>query len=401
MAGTDAHLVIDSRPAGLPHAPGYYATFAQEPSPLGLLKLDAKRTTALGANASLATLLDALAGLGTDAAVVVVCHAYSQGLLLPVAPLGQNVSADGQTLAALETIVDAEVEAKRIRKLPDATAADKAARVAAWTALINKVQPGALQGTASEAELAAFYAKWLNHQAQRMEFGNNGAARLSALVDQVVKVRGLKIARLEFRACNLGNAAAMEVVRKFFGAAKLTAPTVGTFYISPIPVDVLARLDTGRTGHDPPQHATAQRPGGLGWPSAADIAGSRLHLADTGHTTRGFLEAALPLFVGFRGICLSTPVRYHRFELTVDEVRAFHYTARGAVVSTGDGRTPDWKAVAEFVRGHFQSDSTYAQGPFPIAGLWTPGGSVPFVLPLEATYVSLLSEAPPPPKAKP
>ena len=72
---TSAVLVIDGRPDGLPHAPGYYETFPQEPSPLGELSFNTKSTTVMGSESSLFTALPLLAKAGSGGVAVLVCHA--------------------------------------------------------------------------------------------------------------------------------------------------------------------------------------------------------------------------------------------------------------------------------------------------------------------------------------
>ena len=57
---------------------------------------------------------------------------------------------------------------------------------------------------------------------------------------------------------------------------------------------------------------------------------------------------------------------------TIDEITAYHYRASASVFSTGDGVTPDWAKVREFVQGWIMPDASYRSGPFRLAGLWTP-----------------------------
>jgi len=92
------------------------------------------------------------------------------------------------------------------------------------------------------------------------------------------------------------------------------------------------------------------------------------------------------------GVHFST---FHMFTLTVDETSAFHYRASASVFSTGDGVTPDWGKVREFVQGWIMPDASYRSGPFHLAGLWTPDiQDVPFVLPYETMCIGLMAESP-------
>ncbi|MGD0224766.1 MAG: hypothetical protein ABSF71_20750 [Terriglobia bacterium] len=116
-------------------------------------------------------------------------------------------------------------------------------------------------------------------------------------------------------------------------------------------------------------------------------------MAQTNHTTRGFFQRSF-MFFGrpMMGVHFST---FHMFTLTVDETSAFHYRASASVFSTGDGVTPDWGKVREFVQGWIMPDASYRSGPFHLAGLWTPDiQDVPFVLPYETMCIGLMAESP-------
>lgn len=218
----------------------------------------------------------------------------------------------------------------------------------------------------------------------------------------------------------------MEAVRKFFGVDHLTAPTVGTFYLSLIPISTMAvRAEPrgrvalrghGRSGGAPGSgvRGTARTPGPLGRvqglevvvadgqpslvlspiPSDIDIASEEAIMAQTNHTTRGFFKRSFMYFsFPLMGVHFAT---FHMFTLTIDETSAFHYRGSAAVFSTGDGVTPDWGKVREFVTGWIMPGASYHHGPFPVAGLWTPDiQDVPFVLPYETMYIGLMAESPP------
>ena len=132
---TEAFLVIDGHPgtppqyddAGLPHAPAYYAAFPQEPSPFGVLTFAPAKTTVMRANYSLFVALPELAKAGSGGAAVLVCHAYQDGLLLPVAPQGASVFAVTKTMDTIDSLIDDEATHDRIRAMPQTTDAERKA----------------------------------------------------------------------------------------------------------------------------------------------------------------------------------------------------------------------------------------------------------------------------------
>ncbi len=383
---TLAHLIIDGRQQGLPGAATYYKTFPREPSPLGDLPLGGKGSTTVMTNSSLDAALNAMATVGVGGIVVFVCHAFQQGILLPIVSTGSNALAVADNMGIIDKVIAAEAEAAVIRKLPASNATDQKVVLDRWSKFLDGLQPGAITGTFTVKEAEAFYAKWLEMVATKLEFlGNPRRHAMRQLLAKVLRVRALKLSRLELRACNLGqDKSTMEVVRKFFGADHLTAPTVGTFYVGSLPVTTVARYGEppGRRG----VLGRARVPGSLG------TAMSRLawFQSQAGHTTRGFLgEGITP------GLQLGTFMPFHSFKLTVDETSAFHYRASATVISTGDGVTPDWAEVRKFVQGWIMPGSTYMSRSFPLAGLWTPDiVDLPFVLPNETSYTKLIEQVP-------
>jgi hypothetical protein len=424
MAATPGFLIIDARSDGLPDAPGYYQAFPLEQSPLGEISLSGNRTTAM-TNSSLDVALGEMLKAGAQAVVVLVCHAYSGGLLLPIATGGTSAFAVKDNLQIIDKVIAAESEVAQIRNLPSKTAPEQKVVLDRWEKLLNDPQPGTVQGQFTPPQAHALYAKWLDMVAKKLEFANRAA--LLRLIDRVRKVRNLKLSRLELRACNIGkDTASMEAVRKFFGVDHLTAPTVGTFFMSLIPVSTMAvraaprgRVAVRGNGQSGGAagagvRGTARTPGPLGRaqgmeivaadgqptlvlspvPSDIDIVSEGTIMAQTGHTTRAFFKRSFMYFVGpLMGVHFST---FHMFALTVDETSAYHYRGSAAVFSTGDGVTQDWGKVREFVTGWIMPDAQYHHGPFPVAGLWTPDiKDVPFVLPYETMYIGLIAQSPP------
>jgi len=400
------YLIIDGRKDGLPDAAGYYRTFPWEPSPLGDITLSANNTSIM-TTSSLDTVLGEMPKAGAGGIVVLVCHAIQGGMLLPVAPTGKTVFALVNTLGVIDKINETELEVANIRKLPRKTPPEVNAVLDRWKKLFNGIQPGTVTGTFTIQEAETFYGRWLDDQARRLEFPNR--AVLLQLLAKLRRVRALKLSRLELRACNIGkNQKSMEAVRKFFGAAHLTAPTLGTFFLSPVPVATMAararpsgRLVThGIGGANRMPGPTGIAPG-LRDPELLNVIYSRELMARVGHTTRGFIERHMLAW----GWDWSIPYGTHYlFLLTIDEIRLFHYRASAAVFSTRDLNTPDWTWVKWFVDGNVMPNSRYNRGAFPLAGLWNPellirrglrgDVSVPFVLPNEMVYTELMGQAP-------
>lgn len=420
MAGTPGFLIIDAGRDGLPHAPAYYEAFPAEQSPLGEISLSKSKTLPM-MNSSLDVALDGMLRAGPGAVVVLVCHAYSGGMLLPIASGGKSAFAVKDNLAVIDKVIKAETEVASIRRLPSTTPQEKQTVLDRWGKLLNDLQPGAVQGQFTVQEAQAFYGKWLDMVARTLEFPNRSA--LLSLTGKVLRVRDLKLSRLELRACNIGNNAdTMDAVRKFFGAEHQTAPTVGTFYMGLLPVSTMAVRASHRRNHSLLGSGTVARggtmaagrtPGPVGRaqgieiivkdgkptlvlstiPADVDIVSEQELEAQTEHTTRGFFKRSFMYFVRpFMGVHVSA---FHMFALTIDQISAFHYQGFASVFSTGDGITPDWGKVREFVQGWILPAAMYDHGPFPVAGLWTPEvQDVPFVLPYETLYVRLMAQSP-------
>lgn len=385
---TNAHLIIDGRSDGLPHAPAYYAAFPREPSPLGeALSLSVDRTTVL-ADTSLDAILDTLLKAGAGAIVVLVCHAYKQGLLVPINKDGTKALAESTNLGSLDRAMAAETEVAQIRAIPKSED-----RIKRWGPFLNGLQPGAVVGAFTEKDAEAFYDKWLEMVADKLEFaGKPSRDALRKLLDKVKKVRQLKLARLELRACNIGaDTAAMQVVRKYFNCTHVTAPTVGTFYMSDIPIVGTATFaEQESNGGSLGQSRT---PGPLGVHSRRP-AGPQVT-----HTARGFIQEVIrpyefgrqPGFTSAR-LYRGDPILYFAFTLIMEETSAFHYRSR-AYVKRADNGKPDWKFVRKFVDEAIMPSSPYSAGALPIAGLWTPSlNKMPFVLPNEPTYLRLFEK---------
>ena len=221
--------------------------------------------------------------------------------------------------------------------MPAKEADDKKVVLDRWAKLINQLQPGAITGTFTTKEAEAFYAKWVEMVAGQLGFsGNPRAVALRRFLARLRKLRAIKLARLELRACNIGtDKETMEIVRKFFGALKLTAPTVGTFFTSPISPLPVVRLLAARLRDI---RGVGRLPGPIGIRvSEGDGLGWRDRRAAKKGVTRGFLRTTViarptPTLARSGSHLGAVEQVFFAFTLTIEETSAFNYTA------LGDGR---------------------------------------------------------------
>ena len=410
---TEAILVIHSAGDGLPHAPDYYAAFPQEPSPFGRLTFTRAKTVAMDADASLFRAVLELARAGRGGAAMLVCHAFSDGLLLTVAPGGQQVFATSTTMDTIDQLIGFEATHDQIRAMPRSNDAERKAVLARWGSFFSGLPwpPGATVVTPpagfTDAQGENVYQQWLVRWATTLEF--RVAADLRELCKRVKALRTAHVDRIELRACNIGGApAAMERVRKFFGCDRVTAPTKGTFFgIVPVAALVVLRRPRGSRGQ-------TAAPVPLGRDDSRDAAVSSGLVTQT-DTTRGFLffsstvtipdpgRGRLPRFAMpfFDEGALVELFHGFRFVLRVTEVRAFHYTLQAWAAGSSRAPAPDPDFIRQFCAGVFNADTNFRLAALPVAGLWTPGGGRPFVLPLESEYLPLIAQSPTPAPTKP
>jgi hypothetical protein len=394
------YLIIDGRKDGLPHAPGYYRAFPREPSPLGNITLSASQTTVM-TTTSLATVLAELPKAGVGGIVVLVCHASGSGLYMPIAPGGRNRFANVGNLESINSLNSYEIEAASIRRLPRTTPDQQTEVLARWERLLNRIKPGTVRGTFTVQEAEALYARFLDSWALSFEFRSR-----AFLTQMLANLR--KLSRLELRACNIGadrNVDTMKAVRQFFGAAHLTAPKLGTFYLSPISIKTMAQ--GARAGEaflrirGALENSRVPGPTGINPnirdPEYLNVLFSRELVAQVGHTRRGFYERTMLVWGWNWSIPMGTS---YLFILTVDSPEEYKYYGSAFVATSGALTEPNWAWVRWFVNDYLMPNSTYARGPFPVAGLWNPDRlierglrgsvSVPFVLPNEMVYPELM-----------
>jgi hypothetical protein len=345
--GLPFRAVIDGK--GLPHAAAYYRAFPREPSPAGPLTVPPASIAALHDNL-LSAVLDEMAKVAPGGTVLLVCHGAlsGDGLILRT---GSGRGGEGFLTADMERLLtagEAEEEAGRIRKMPQHSPEEQSAKADAWSALLNKLQPGSVNGTVTVDEVSRHYRRWLQVVAESV--GTNEAGLL-ALVKKMNAVRALRLGRVEIRACDAGRSPAMmRTLKRFFNCDRLLAPSDETFYLGPIPVD------------------------------SADV------------------TAMTPAWAQRERKGLSRVFKGGTFTLTIEELASFKYkgsgVAQGPDLPNPMGRRlhklePSWDAAKGFVDEFIMPGSTYKKGGFPVAGFWDPQNTMlPFVLPNEKYYLN-------------
>jgi hypothetical protein len=410
---TEAFLVIHSGGDGLSHAPDYYAAFPQEPSPFGMLTFTAAKTIRMDADASLFRAVLELAKAAGGAAVL-VCHAFSDGLLLTVAPGGQQVFSTSGTMDTIDKLIGFEATHDQIRALPQTNDAERKAVMDRWASFYTTLPwpagatpPNLPSGFADDKQAEQVYQLWFSKVAPTLEFKTS--ADLRELFKRVKALRAAHVDRIELRACNIGAApTAMNRVRTFFGCDKLTAPTRGTFF-GVVPIAPLVVVRRPRGGRGPTASALP-----LGHEDSRDASVSSGLLAQA-DTTRGFLffsstitipepgQRRLPRFAipFFDDGTLVELFHGFRFVLRITEIRAFHYSIQAWAGGSANAPALEPDIIRKFCAEVFKANTTFRATNLPLAGLWTPGAAKPFVLPLESEYLPLIAQSSTPTPKKP
>lgn len=221
---------------GLPGAAIYYRTFLAEPSPLGTIEMESSQIRALN-NPDLLALLRAMAAPSASRDILLVCHAPiagEPGLLLPL--VGKSGSAGKE---ALELLIKAETWNDTATDIIGSQASE-ADKVAKWKQLFDTIQKDAssgkigfrgVTGTFTSAEAKTFWeGSVLPGIASTLGISKADLLRLFEARRACVQ---RKLERLEIRACDVGGSPdVMDLIRRYFGCKKVTAPKLETFYHS-------------------------------------------------------------------------------------------------------------------------------------------------------------------------
>jgi hypothetical protein len=82
--------------------------------------------------------------------------------------------------------------------------------------------------------------------------------------------------------------------------------------------------------------------------------------------------------------------------MVVEEIGPSWYRAFAAAwhqISTHRIHRPLWDDASKFVHQYIMPKATYGQGDIMVAGFWTPGDELPWLLPVEPQYVDHINQA--------
>jgi hypothetical protein len=395
-------VIIHAGNEGLYPAPRYYKQFPWEPSPAGNLDLSPSHAEFHAIDANLQQVLDLMVKAGPGGTVLIVCHAYSDGLAMPLTPgAGMNyIPAGKDAISSLLNASDAERRAKPIRAMPAGTDKEIEAKKSAWTKLLTDLDAGAIMGEVTLKELERLYESWFSGVAEEVMSLSGGARVLRQLIASMEKVQKMKLERVELRACSLGiYRDSMLIVKKLFGCYRLLAPIVGTFYLDRIPVTSLGIFD----GRYVAEHRGGpfQVPGPVG--GAAQIPRSFISdVIKNNPSARTFWDVQFEISTSSDdGATWHAPQVLERTDVTrgqvvvmiVEEVKKFFYRGSAATWhEKGPRHAPDSRDMRTFVRDFIWKNSKLGSGSLMVAGFWTPGEELPWILPVEPQYVDHIVE---------
>ena len=212
---------------GLPEAVDYYRMFPREPSVSPVFDMSITNIVPVN-DITLDTLLDRIIEAidAGEREALVVAHGEPRGFLMHITARS-GVSAMQEALEIIMSTGAALARAASIRQAPANH------QVALWTEFINSIEAGAIVGTITVQEAERWFNRWASGQATRLDIPR---ATLEEIVRKSERVRQAGLRRAEVRACNMGSDQnALAVLRRFLGAHRVMAPTVGTFYLRVIP----------------------------------------------------------------------------------------------------------------------------------------------------------------------
>ena len=371
LAEVFMRALIDS--TGLPWALSYYSMFPFERSrdPKDDMTFTSANTVALQHPTLVSVMKEMLKS--TDKEVMLVSHGNADGLVMKISDDIQ-LSAVVSVLKWLPTAADAfelidtsssvphnkgmldvlvSVEAMLEAQADESNAAALEPTIAsrALSAANNDVAQAChlvLQDVISNTKVVVKAMKTTDK-------GLREAARVTK------QIRDAQYSRIEIRACNIGSGDGIVALRSFFGAKRLMAPTVHTFYVPENATDTSqARLD-----------------------KLAASAGPRWRMFYDGPT-------GVPLQNVYRGSG-QPPVRRGslNFMLSVTRIQTPRYTS--------EAYRRDGDAVKTWVTNYIHPQAVYSgMGTAWVGGLdaQTPDGE-PYTLPLDDNYRSLIAVATP------
>jgi hypothetical protein len=342
--------IIDA--TGLPQAVSYYRMFPREPARSAEDDMTIDHIVPVH-HITLEAVLDQMLVAKAEREVLLVAHGEPRGLIMHLTAK-RSVSALKEALDLISRVAAALARRAAIHEQP---ATDQ---VASWAALVEELKPGSVRGAFTVHEAEAWFGRWLGEQAGLVTTG--GVHDLERLVRKMNEVRAAHFERVEVRACKLAEEA-LESLCNFFGAERVCAPSVGTFYVW--------------------VHPLVARPATLNrWERAyGGAARSPVYRRGAGPTARHY-----DVYIPGRRNPLDGLIVPEAFEIRVWETsRHPHlYASRAAAGS--------WSNVKAWVDENIMPLSRYQRGSFVLAGMWIFGrGSQPFAAPLDPEYREVLA----------
>lgn len=365
--------IIDARSRGLPDAVTYYRTFPREPSPAGDIQIEVNKLVAL-TSTSLEVLLDAMltAIAAREKELMIVCHAFRDdpstgavgGILIPMEPNTRNF-AEGQHLEELLRIGPLIARGDAIVAMPETNDAETKAKLKAWEEFLTTNNIVNIQGQFTTAQAKGAYDNWLSGEATKV-LRLSSVTVLRKLITKGNQVRSTGFSRLEFRACNVGNSPnALQTLAKYFGAKKVLAPKVHTFFLSPLAPRQLGPHLLASSFTDNPA-------GPFGGRTA-----ERLKKFKSGAG-----ETSFPFVLCLHLVCSCWMLH---FVLRIWEVERPNFQW---VCASDSPIATQW-----FLNLRVMPGASFGGGSFPLAGLWTlptKGATNPFSLPNDSGYRDLI-----------
>jgi len=390
---SSVRVIVHSGRHGLEPAADYYAEFLWEPSPAGEMNLNKSDIVKIN-DATLDAVLEEMVKAGAGGVVMLVCHAYGEGLLMPLAK-GGRLPAGREAITRLVAVSAAQRRAKVIRAMPSGTEKEKKAKIDAWVKLTDEFSADFDFGEVTLSEVEQKYERWLDDVAKNKLLlgGASPRATLTRLVEKIGTVQSLRLERVELRACELGGfPEAMKAVKELFGCGKLLAPTVGTFYLKGVPVDTFDDFSR-RYLHEHPRVSIR--------PHGSDPFDFAVDMRKTSPGTRlfwdyafGYIPPANPHPAPNRYDSGTTTVKmWHILVMIIEEVSPFWYRGSAGTWHQASRHKPQWKEAQEFVKAYMVPNAKYTSGSLQLAGFWTPGEPEPWLLPNEPEYVDHIKEA--------
>jgi len=317
------------------------------------------------------------------------------------------LNAGRTAISTLLDTIDPERQARMIRRMASKTDQEKKAKTNAWVALTSRINAGAVMGEATLVEAEWLYNNWLEGIAKdKLLLGGPApVVTLQRVLQRIEQVQSLKLDRVELRACNIGdNTVAMQKVKELFGCRTLVAPTVGTFYLSGVPVDTLDRFDRrfvreharGGFRYPGPTGLSEQ----LGWDRSEAFVLDKMKQNPGTRLFWDYQSTYIPPAnphasrTMHDGGTSSTKMR-HVFAMLVEELKPYSYRGSAATWRETKSRVPapQWEDARTFVHDYIMDKAAYRSGALTVAGFWTPGEELPWLLPNDPEYVQHIKSA--------